>query len=295
MALNYPIYSVKTGARLSYGPPSGEYGGTYGYSIFTGAEFLYLLRHIQKMGFDVYAHSHFGGINLSAHSVKSWHYVKDANGISLGADIGTYGNVNERYRIINELIPLLDKMGVGWHYARNGYVPGHEDHIHIDVSNWGRKGGAAPSYGYYTTYRKANPVTYLGGAVVKRKPRSIAAYYGISNSNLVKVIQRIAGVTADGSYGTGTVSAVKKLQGRLGIRQDGNFGPATARAYMASVGTRREGATGNSVRLIQYVAGLTMDGSYGPGTTKAVKEMQAYAGITVDGVFGATSRERLLV
>lgn len=301
--VTYPMYDVRTGARRYPGPTSGAGGSnsTYGYPIWTAAEFHHVLKWIKSKGFHVYANSHYGGINRTAHSPLSWHYVKDGNGYSLGADIGTYGDVNERNRIINELIPVLDRIGIAWHYARNGAVPGHYDHIHIDVSNWGRKGGPSPNYGYYTTYRKQNPFTYLGGvsgsttsgAILKRKPKAIAAYQG-STGNLVKVIQAIVGVKQDGSFGPGTATAVKALQKRLGLRQDGSFGPATARAYIASVGTRRKGNTGHSVKLIQYIAGVTMDGSFGSGTQTAVKQMQAWGGLTIDGIFGPASRTKLI-
>lgn len=301
MTLNYPVYDVRTGKRLYFGPPDGSYGNTYGSPIFTAAEFHHTLRWIKSKGFDVYANSHFGGINLTAHSPKSWHYVKDGYGRSLGADIGTYGNVNERARLINDLIPVLDRMGMAWHYARDGAVPGHYDHLHVDVSNWGRKGGPYPGYGYYNTYRKQNPLTYLTttsgsistGSIIKRKPKAIAVYQG-ATGNIVKVVQAIAGVKVDGTFGPATVTGVKALQRRLGISQDGSFGPGTARAYLASVGTRRKGATGHSVKIIQYIAGVTMDGTFGSGTETAVKQMQAYCGITTDGIFGEQSRRYII-
>lgn len=291
--MSYALYSVKNGSRLRTGPPTGAYGDTYGVPIFTGDEFQALLRHIRGMGFHVYANTEFGGVNLSAHSPKSWHYVKDAKGRSLAADIGTYGDVNERTRIIRELIPLLDKLGVAWHYARDGHVPNHWDHIHIDVSNWGRKGGPAPSYGYYTTYKKQSPLTALATSIRKRQPKRIAAYYG-STGTLVRIVQKIANTKVDGSFGPATVKAVKTLQRSLGVIQDGSFGPATARAYLAKVApVRKLGNTGQSVRLIQYIAGVTIDGSYGPATEKAVKEMQAWAGLVPDGMFGPASRAKL--
>lgn len=298
--LNYPVYSIKTGKRLSFGPSTGAWGGTYGSPIFTGAEFLHVLKWIKAKGFHVYANRAYGGVNLTAHSAKSWHYVRNAAGISLGADIGTYGDVNERNRIINELIPVLDAIGMSWHYARNGHVPNHWDHIHIDVSNWGRKGGPAPYYGYYTTYKKKDVFEYLnldgtigGGKKIKtRRPRSISAYYGTRGS-LVKIVQGIVGVKRDGHFGPATRNAVVNLQKKLKIDADGSFGPATARAYVASVGTRRRGRTGWSVQLIQWIANIPIDGHYGPATEQAVKELQAWAGIPVDGVFGPASRKHL--
>ena len=290
----YALYDVRTGRRLSVGPSTGAWGDTYGSPIFTGAEFHALLNYIKGMGFHVYANSHHGGINRTAHSPKSWHYVKDAQGRSLAADIGTHGDVNERNRIIRELIPLLDRYGVGWHYARDGHVPNHHDHIHIDVSDWGRRGGpASTSYGYFKTYKKASPLNL--GANRKRKPRSVAAYYGVKNPELVKVVQRIVNVKQDGSYGPGTREAVKRAQRSWGVTADGSFGPATTRAYFKRMGVRGPGDKGWAVRLVQYIAGVPMDGSYGPQTTQAVKELQAWGGLTTDGYFGPKSQAKLII
>lgn len=287
----YALYDVRTGRQLTVGPSTGAYGDTYGSPVFTGEEFHFLLQHIKSMGFHVYANSHHGGINKTAHSPKSWHYVRDAQGRSLAADIGTYGDVNERHRIVTELIPLLDRLGVAWHYARDGAVPNHYDHIHIDVSDWGRKGGPAPNYGYYRTYKKQSPLTALDKGA-KRKPKRINLNYGDKGS-LVRLIQACADAKVDGSYGPATVKAVKALQKRLRVTQDGAFGPTTARAYVARTGVRKLGSKGRAVKLIQYIAGVATDGSYGPATEEAVREMQRWAGLVADGVFGPASRDRL--
>lgn len=306
MTLNYPVYDLRTGRRSTFGPTTGAWGDTYGSPIFTGPEFLHVLKYFKSKGFHVYANLAYGGVNRTAHSTKSWHYQKDANGISLGADMGTYGDVNERNRIINEVIPVLDRIGMGWHYARNGHVPNHHNHIHIDVSNWGRKGGSAASgYGFYRTYKKQNPFTALPlgggsativpiGSTKTRKPKRIAAYYGMKG-NLVRIVQRIAGAKVDGSYGPATVRAVKALQKRLGVRQDGNFGPATARAYFNTLPLRRRGTSGYSVQLLQWIAGISIDGSFGPATETAVKEMQRWAGISTDGLVGPLTRSKIFI
>ena len=302
MALNYAVYDLRTGRRLAFGPPTGAYGDTYGRPIFTADEFYALLDHIKnKMGFHVYANSKYGGVNHSAHSPKSWHYVRAAGGRSLAADIGTYGDVNERTRIVNELIPFLNRYGIAWHYARDGHVPGHWDHIHIDVSNWGRRGGAAPNYGYFTTYRKRSPLELLGSTSAsigtpprKRTPKAIAIHYGSTDARGVRLVQRIVGIKRDGSFGPATRNAVMKLQRSLGVTADGSFGPATARAYLAKYGAKGPGSRGRAVRLIQYIAKVTIDGSYGAATTKAVKELQATAGLTPDGWFGPASRNKLI-
>lgn len=297
MTLNYPIYDLRTGRRAALGPPTGAWGDTYGSPIFTPDEFYAALAKIRQMGFHVYANTQYGGVNHSAHSPKSWHYRRDARGRNLAADIGTYGDVNERARIINELIPYLDSIGMAWHYARNGHVPGHHDHLHVDVSNWGRKGGPAPNYGYYNARRRKSPVlasTTIPARYNKRTPRRVAIYYGSRDAAGVRVVQRIVGVKQDGSFGPATRNAVKQLQKYLKITQDGSFGPKTAKKYLNLHGAKGPGDTGTPVRLIQYIAKVTIDGSYGPATTKAVKELQATAGLSVDGWFGPKTRSRLV-
>lgn len=300
MSLNYPMYRVHDGRRLMVGGSNAtSISYTRGYPIFTGREFNHLLRYIKDvMGFHVYANSHFGGINLRAHGANSWHYVKDSVGQSLGADIGTYGDVNERARITRELIPLLDRIGVAWVYARDGHVANHYDHIHIDVGQYGNRGGTASNfYGSFRAVRKLNPITALplaGTAVAKRKPKNIVGYVG-AKGDLVRIIQGIVDVKADGIYGRGTEAAVKTLQRKVGVVADGRFGPATAAAYVATVGNRRKGNTGHSVKLIQWVAGITADGIFGANTEKAVKEMQSWAGLHADGIFGPASRQKIFI
>lgn len=302
MSLNYPMYRWHNNARLQVGGlNTTAITHTRGPAQFTGAEFQHILRYIKEvLGFHVYANSHHGGIHLTAHGRNSWHYVKDAQGRSLGADVGTYRDIDERNRIIRDLIPVLDRIGMAWVYARNGHVPGHHDHIHIDVGIYGNKGGSAgSSYGFFQARRRVGNVYTalpLASNVKKRAPKSILAGFG-ARGPLTEAIQGAAGLSKsqrDGIYGNQTVNAVKALQRKLRVTADGVWGPATARAYFASVGTRRKGSTGWTVNMIQYIAGVGIDGVFGNQTENAVKEMQAWAGIAVDGIFGADSRNKLL-
>lgn len=301
MSTNYAMYRWHDGRRLSVGNVnSTSINYTKGPAQFTGAEFHHILRYIKDvLGFHVYANSHFGGVHRTAHGANSWHYVRDAQGRSLGADVGTHGDVNERNRIIRDLIPVLDRLGVAWVYARNGHMPNHHDHIHIDVGIYGNMGGSVGShYGFFQTRRKVGNVYTalpLASNVKKRAPKSILAGVG-ARGPLTEAIQGAAGLKKsqrDGIYGQQTANAVKALQRKLKVGVDGTWGPATARAYFATVGNRRKGSTGWTVRMIQYIAGVGVDGIFGNQTENAVKEMQAWAGIFVDGIFGANSRNKL--
>lgn len=301
--MNYPIYDLRTNRRMGIGTNANVRAGyTIGPPQFTGAEFQHILRYIKEvLGFHVYGNSHFGGVHRTAHGAWSWHYMRDGQGRSLAADVGTYGDVNERNRIINDLIPFLDRHGIAWVYARNGHVPNHHDHIHIDVGRYGNKGGPASThYGFYVASRRVGNVYNampLRSNVKKRKPKGILAGFG-ARGPLTQSIQGAAGLKKsqrDGIYGQQTVNAVKKLQRKLRVHADGVWGPATAKAYFASVGTRRNGSTGWTVRMIQYIGGANIDGIFGNQTEQVVKEMQNWAGIGVDGIFGRDSRNKLLI
>lgn len=308
MALNYPMYRVHDGRRLSVGGINNtSISHTRGAPIYTGAEFNHILRYIKEvLGFHVYANSHFGGIHLTAHGANSWHYVKDGSGQSLGADIGTYGDVNERNRIIRELIPVLDRVGIAWVYARDGHVANHYDHIHIDVGSVGNKGGtAANSYGFFRARRKLNPYTALplAGAVKKRAPRKVSqnVVRNGTRGDLTRIVQRACNarnnykIKVDGIAVAKTVKAIKDAQRSLKVRQDGIWGEGTTRAYLALSTPRKNGHRGISVRFVQWVVGVNTDGIFGAGTEKAVRECQAWAGIYVDGIFGANSRNKLVI
>lgn len=309
MSLNYPMYRWHNGRRLSVGHVNGTaITHTKGPAQFTGAEFHHLLRYIKEvLGFHVYANSHHGGIHLTAHGRNSWHYVRDAQGRSLGADIGTYNDVNERNRIINDLIPLLDRLGVAWVYARNGHVPNHHDHIHIDVGVYGNKGGpASTSYGFYRARRKVGNIFTalpLASNVKKRAPKRVnqnVVAMG-SRGDLVRVVQRACNarnrnkIVVDGIAGNATVAAIRDAQRSLNVKVDGRWGAATTRAYMALSSNRRKGHTGIAVRFVQWVAGTTTDGIFGNATEQAVKECQAWAGIAVDGIAGPQFRARCVI
>lgn len=306
MSLNYPVYRWHNGARMSIGGVNSTgLTQTRGPIVWTGAEFHHILRYIKDvLGFHVYANSHHGGIHLTAHTRNSWHYVRDAQGRSLAADIGTYGDVNERNRLIRELIPVLDRIGMAWMYARDGAMPGHHDHLHIQASNWGHKGGPArTSYGYYTAKRIGNVYTALPLTSTKRAPKRVGrnvVEMG-SRGDLVQIVQRACNarnnykIVVDGIAGNQTVKAIRDAQRTLNVGADGRWGEGTTRAYLALSSNRRRGHNGISVRFIQWVVGTTTDGIFGKATEQAVKECQAWAGITVDGIAGPQFRARCVI
>lgn len=308
MSLNYPLYRWHNNARLRIGNVnSTSIAYTKGPPQFTGAEFQHVLRYIKEvLGFHVYANSHHGGIHLTAHGPNSWHYVKDAQGRSLGADIGTYRDINERNRIINDLIPVLDRIGMAWVYARNGHVPNHHDHIHIDVGIYGNKGGpASTSYGFYQARRRVNnvytalPLVTVKKRAPKRVNQNVVAMG--SRGDLVRIVQRAVNarvknrIVLDGIAGNATVAAIREAQRSLGVTADGRWGAASTRAFMSASSPRRNGHTGTSVQFVQWVVGTTTDGIFGKATEQAVKECQAWAGITVDGIAGPQFRARCVI
>ncbi|MFJ6133490.1 C40 family peptidase [Janibacter terrae] len=126
---------------------------------------------------------------------------------------------------------------------------------------------------------------------------------------LVKQVQRVVGVTADGVYGPATKAAVKRWQARHGLTADGIVGArtgtkmrlgSTTRSTRTSTRTRAaatparsrftgtlwQGHRGGLVKQVQRVVGVTADGVYGAGTKAAVKRWQARHGLTADGIVG---------
>jgi peptidoglycan hydrolase-like protein with peptidoglycan-binding domain len=117
-------------------------------------------------------------------------------------------------------------------------------------------------------------------------------------------VQKIVGVTADGSFGPATETAVRKWQSAHKILSDGKWGPNTEATYQRSLASgtvtppkpanpvkgkfplsygyfgrdngkpiSHSGVRGNDsyyVKMIQRKVGATVDGRFGPGTEKKV-------------------------
>lgn len=294
MALDYPVFRLRDGARV---PDSQLYGRADGRK-FTGAELLHLLTWINGLpGFKVWEHNKFGGVRLSAHTDRSWHALVDGDGLSLAADVNYYPAADEAKRLTADVIPTLERIGIGWQFARDGHVPHHDDHLHVDVGPIGRAGGPAPHHGLFKASRKADPFAVVKSGTA-REPREMLTYRGMTGAR-VEMVQRAAGAPVDRKYGPETERYVTRLQRRLGVTPDARWGPITARAYLADVGTLRRGDRGPAVYVIQYAClpGLRKsghDGVFGAHTEDSVKECQRWARITVDGVAGPQFRAHVI-
>lgn len=281
--MSYPVYDLRTGARAT----------PYTRTNLTDREFAHLLAWINSRGFHVYGNLAYGGVHRTAHAARSWHYMRSANGISLAADVGTYGDVDERNQIINNLIPHLERAGIAYQYAKDGHVPNHWDHIHIDAGTFGRRGGSAASgYGQFYTSKKVNIFTHFP-LIQPLKPKRMWVGRGAPR-DITRLVQATVGAKVDGIWGTETASKIKAKQREVGTTPDGIWGAQTARAYFAKVGIRKKGHTGHTVRLLQHIGGVTVDGKFGNDTENVVKRMQVWGGVTPDGVVGPNTRNKIL-
>jgi len=138
---------------------------------------------------------------------------------------------------------------------------------------------------------------------------------------------RLWRISEDGIFGPGTRDAVMAVQNIFGLSVDGSVGPMTWERLMREAadcisgggGTTpppsippypgsviRQGATGDSVRLIQQAINrlvplypgrlwrISEDGVFGPGTRDAVMAVQSIFGLSVDGAVGPMTWERLM-
>ena len=113
-----------------------------------------------------------------------------------------------------------------------------------------------------------------------------------SHGPLVRRLQRLIGVRADGVFGPHTRHAVERFQHRHHLAVTGRVGGRTWRVLVRPLGTRahvrilRRGSTGWAVATVQRILGLRITRRYDPHTWRAVRAFQRRSGLVVDGQVG---------
>jgi peptidoglycan hydrolase-like protein with peptidoglycan-binding domain len=126
-----------------------------------------------------------------------------------------------------------------------------------------------------------------------------------STGEVVRYVQSVLGITADGQFGPVTDRAVRAFQAANGLQVDGIVGPITYGRLGNSSPTipvptppappskkpklgksLKRGSTGLNVAYLQRVLGIKPDGQFGPITERKVREFQQSQGLVVDGIVG---------
>lgn len=108
-----------------------------------------------------------------------------------------------------------------------------------------------------------------------------------SKGNMVKALQYIVGVTADGSFGTKTEEAVKAYQKKYGLETDGKAGQKTFEKIVANAPNLRVGSASIYVYAIEVLLNtMKLDGVYTNDEQSHVKAYQASKNLTQDGIVG---------
>lgn len=113
------------------------------------------------------------------------------------------------------------------------------------------------------------------------------------------LINKGAGLVADGVFGPTTAAAVKQFQQANGLAVDGVVGPNTWRKLLQRVLYLSEPyMRGDDVRQVQGALAqrgynLVSDGIFGPGTAAAVKRFQQDSQLIADGIVGPATYRRL--
>ena len=132
-----------------------------------------------------------------------------------------------------------------------------------------------------------------------------------STGEVVKYVQSVLGIKADGQFGPITDRTVRAFQSANGLKVDGIVGPITygrlGAPAPAPVPTPpappsnkprltkslRRGSTGLNVAYIQRFFRIKPDGQFGPITERKVKEFQKAQGLFVDGIVGPLTWARI--
>ena len=140
-------------------------------------------------------------------------------------------------------------------------------------------------------------------AIPKISP--VNGVFGESTLAAVQAFQRVFGLAPDGVVGKATWYRIVALY--VGVLQLAELVSEGQTFYGFSrqfPGVLREGAAGNSVRVLQYMLDILaefdnvlrtvkIDGIFGPDTTGAVRQYQNAVGLTPDGVVGRETWDSL--
>ena len=108
-----------------------------------------------------------------------------------------------------------------------------------------------------------------------------------SKGDMVKALQYIVGVNADGDFGSNTKTAVKTYQKSHGLEADGEAGQKTFEMIASKAPVLRKGAKGEYVYALECILQtMTKDGVYKDDEVAHVKTFQASCGLEQDGIVG---------
>jgi len=132
-----------------------------------------------------------------------------------------------------------------------------------------------------------------------------------STGEVVKYVQSVLGIKADGQFGPITDRTVRAFQSANGLKVDGIVGPITYSRLGAPAPapvptppappsnkprltkSLRRGSTGLNVAYIQRFFRIKPDGQFGPITERKVREFQQAQGLFVDGIVGPLTWARI--
>ncbi len=126
-----------------------------------------------------------------------------------------------------------------------------------------------------------------------------------ATEDAVRTFQRIFNLTPDGIAGKATWYKVLRMY--VGVTRLAELASLGHRLYAPSFqfpGTLRQGDSGGSVQILQYMLALlaeyseallpvAADGSFGPATAEAVRIFQGQYGLTPDGIVGPVTWEAI--